>query len=52
MNGHSDDEQADSASYHSLAAAEKNLETLLASSVGCRIAPIELSSCLNEESKL
>lgn len=52
MNGHGDDDQTDSTSYHSLAAAEKNLEAFLAGGVGCRIAPIELSSSLNEESKL
>jgi hypothetical protein len=52
MNWHGNDEKTDSACYHSLATTEKNLETFLASGVGCRIAPIELSSSLNEESKL
>lgn len=52
MDGNGDNEQTNSACYHGFAAAEKHLETLLACSVSCRIAPIELSTGLNEETKL
>jgi hypothetical protein len=52
MDRHSDNEQTDSASNDGLAATEKHLKTLLAGSVSGRIAPIELASGLDEESKL
>jgi hypothetical protein len=52
MDGHSDNDETDSACYDGLAAAKQHLKALLAGSVGCRIAPIELSSGLDEETKL